>query len=268
MKRFRVLNRFGIGWHIFVCLALVTGRGAVAEPSIVPDGTKISEAKPNGRDAYLTMIRRESEHVGLPSEITDAVVQVESAYNPAAVGSVGEIGLMQIRPETAAMLGYTGGTAGLFDPETNVRFGVMYLKRAWQLAGHDLCRALMKYRAGHGEERMTPLSVRYCQRARQHLASIRSLLGVAAASEKDPDSAESVAAVGTGPTIVAAKRIIHPGAEEVFSKELTLARAQARSRRGLRTDQDSRRFWAAHEARIKLIKERQRSAQLRFHKRI
>jgi hypothetical protein len=78
--------------------------------------------------------------------------------------AVGEVGLMQIRPQTAAMLGYGGDAAGLFEPETNVRFGVAYLARAWELAGGDLCRALMKYRAGWGEERMTPLSVEYSRR--------------------------------------------------------------------------------------------------------
>jgi hypothetical protein len=28
----------------------------------------------------------------------------------------------------------------------------------------------MKYRAGHGEEQMSPLSVEYCRRAREHLS--------------------------------------------------------------------------------------------------
>ena len=83
---------------------------------------------------------------------------------------------MQVRPETAAMLGYQGGATGLFDPETNVRLGVTYLARAWQLANGDVCRALMKYRAGWGEERMTPLSVEYCRRARGHLAALGSPL--------------------------------------------------------------------------------------------
>src|ERR687894_2645738 len=83
---------------------------------------------------------------------------------------------MQVRPETAAMLGHRGGITALFEPETNVRLGVMYLARAWQLADGDLCRALMKYRAGWGEERMTPLSVEYCRRARGDLASIGSPL--------------------------------------------------------------------------------------------
>ena len=57
-----------------------------------------------------------------------------------------------------------------------MRFGVAYLARAWELARGDVCRTLMKYRAGWGEERMTPLSVEYCRRAREHLAAIGSPL--------------------------------------------------------------------------------------------
>src|SRR3954449_4701365 len=50
----------------------------------------------------------------------------------------------------------------------------------------DVCRALMKFRAGWGEERMTPLSVEYCRRARGHLAAIGSPLagGVMPTSEE------------------------------------------------------------------------------------
>src|SRR5215216_3943946 len=72
------------------------------------------------------------------------------------------------------------------DSETNVRLGVAYLARAWQLAKGDVCRALMKYRAGWGEERMTPLSVDYCRRARSHMAALGSPLadGARATSEE------------------------------------------------------------------------------------
>jgi hypothetical protein len=128
------------------------------------------------RSAYLPLLTRLAEMAGLPPDLADAVTRVESAYDPEAVGKVGELGLMQVSPETAAMLGYRGALAGLFEPETNVRYGVAYLSRAWQLAKGDVCRTLMKYRAGWGEERMTPLSVEYCRRARKHLAAIGSPL--------------------------------------------------------------------------------------------
>ena len=132
------------------------------------------------RSSYLALITSEAEQRGLPAALADAIAQVESRYDPKAVGSLGEVGLMQIRPRTAALLGYKGEAAGLAEPETNVRLGVAYLARAWQLANGDVCRALMKYRAGWGEERMTPLSFEYCRRARVHLAAIGSPLADAA----------------------------------------------------------------------------------------
>jgi Transglycosylase SLT domain len=106
---------------------------------------------PIGRGAYLALIVSEADKAGIPPALVDAVVRVESNFEPRALGGVGEIGLMQIRPETAAMLGYRGDLAGLYEPHVNVAFGVRYLAGAWRLAGGNLCRALTKYRAGHGE---------------------------------------------------------------------------------------------------------------------
>jgi hypothetical protein len=96
---------------------------------------------------------------------------------PTAVGSIGEIGLMQVRPKTAALLGFEGSSAELAEPKTNLRYGVGYLAKAWRLAEGDLCRALMKYRAGHGSNRMSALSIEYCRRARQHLAAVGTEIG-------------------------------------------------------------------------------------------
>src|SRR5215204_1411475 len=76
-----------------------------------------------GRAAYLHIVKSEAERTGLPPAVADAVAYVESGYRPTAFGGVGEIGLMQIRPQTAAMLGYKGDTAGLYEPQTNVEFG-------------------------------------------------------------------------------------------------------------------------------------------------
>ena len=51
---------------------------------------------------------------------------------------------------------------------------MIYLAKAWRLAGGDLCRALMKYRAGHGEEIMSARSRIYCNRARNRLVAMNS----------------------------------------------------------------------------------------------
>src|SRR4029450_2086258 len=121
------------------------------------------------RSSYLALITSEAEQRGLPAALADAVAQGGRRAGPQAGGGLGGVGLMQIRPRTAALLGYKGEAIGLAEPETNVRLGVAYLTRAWQLANGDVCRALMKYRAGWGEERMTPLSDEDWRGGRAHL---------------------------------------------------------------------------------------------------
>ncbi len=232
----------------------------------------------SGRRAHLLAVRQEAEQRGLPADVADAVVQVESAYNPYAVGGVGEVGLMQVRPETAAMLGHRGGTTELFDPAVNIKYGVTYLARAWQLAEGDLCRALMKYRAGHGEERMTSLSVEYCRRARGHLAGIGSPLG-AGASPITPAPGETFAA--TAARQRAASRLA-AGASEAGGVPIPPPRDQGRVRLaaldGIKISEEkaremvraqarraaSRKLWAAHDERMRAIASKVKPADLRI----
>lgn len=124
---------------------------------------------PAGPAGYRLLAAIEAKRSGLAPEIADSVMAVESGYNPAAIGDSGEIGLMQILPSTARMLGFTGSNSELAVPATNIHYGVMYLSQAWQLAGGDLCTAVMKYRAGHGETRFSYRSVDYCLAVRGKL---------------------------------------------------------------------------------------------------
>ena len=124
-----------------------------------------------GRDEYRPLIERESRASGVPPALVDAVMAVESGYNPAVVGMDGEIGLMQVLPSTARMLGFNGTAAELAVPEINIHYAAKYLAGAWRLAGEDLCTATMTYRAGHGETRFSSRSVDYCVRVRSHLAA-------------------------------------------------------------------------------------------------
>ena len=138
------------------------------------------------RSAYLPAIAEEAAASGVPPALVDAVVRIESRYDPTAVGSIGEIGLMQVRPKTAALLGFQGTSAELAEPRTNLRYGVGYLAKAWRLADGDLCRALMKYRAGHGSDKMSALSIEYCRRARQHLAAVGIEIGTSTVELAQP----------------------------------------------------------------------------------
>ena len=89
-------------------------------------------------------------------------MRIESNFNPRARGSAGEVGLMQIKPATARMMGYSGSKKGLFDPETNIRYGMKYLAAAHELGGGKTCGTILRYNAGHAATRMNPVSKRYC----------------------------------------------------------------------------------------------------------
>lgn len=124
-----------------------------------------------GRAHYRAIIEKETARTGLPADIAEAVMAVESGFNPAVIGAAGEIGLMQLMPPTARMLGFSGSLSDLAQPEVNIHYGVTYLSQAWRLAGGDLCTAVMKYRAGHAETRFSQLSVNYCLAVRSKLAA-------------------------------------------------------------------------------------------------
>ena len=139
------------------------------------DGAAKKELQPpralDARSLYRALIEKEAAQSGLAPEIAEAVMAVESGYNPGVIGGAGEIGLMQILPSTARMLGFAGTLADLGVPATNIHYGVTYLAEAWRRAGGDLCTAVMKYRAGHGETRFSFLSVNYCIAVRSKLAA-------------------------------------------------------------------------------------------------
>ena len=145
-------------------------------------------ASPSTILAFRLIAHEEARNADLPYDLVDAVMKIESDYRPEMIGGVGEIGLMQIRPATAAMMGFTGTSAGLADPAVNIHYGTTYLGQAWHLANGDVCRTLMKYRAGHGQDTMSALSATYCSRARDHLVSIGSPL----ASRIKPDDLVAV----------------------------------------------------------------------------
>ncbi|MEM5495349.1 transglycosylase SLT domain-containing protein [Hoeflea sp. AS16] len=111
---------------------------------------------------YGKLISSYAKKNGVPEALAHAVISVESNYRPKARGAAGEVGLMQIKPATARMMGYRGSTKGLYNPETNIKYGMLYLAKAHQLGGGTTCGTILKYNAGHGAKRMNPVSKRYC----------------------------------------------------------------------------------------------------------
>ncbi|SUY29229.1 transglycosylase-like protein with SLT domain [Aminobacter aminovorans] len=118
------------------------------------------------RNAFRALAACEAHAKELPTEFALAVMEIESFYDPEARGGDGEVGLMQVMPATARLMGFRGTLDELAEPRTNISLGVRYLAGAFRLAQGDLCTTVMKYRAGHAETRFSALSVHYCLRVR------------------------------------------------------------------------------------------------------
>jgi len=114
--------------------------------------------------AYGGIIDRYATAYGVAPSLARAVIEVESGYNAHKTGHAGEVGLMQIKPSTARMLGYSGSLKQLYSPETNIKWGMKYLGMAQDFGNGTTCGTLLKYNAGHAAKHMNPISAAYCGR--------------------------------------------------------------------------------------------------------
>ncbi|KRE00355.1 hypothetical protein ASE63_09835 [Bosea sp. Root381] len=127
--------------------------------------TRGALAAPAGSEGLKALVAKHAAANGVPFALADAVVRIESRYNPRA-SNAGNYGLMQIRHQTARGMGYSGSAAGLLDAETNARYAMKYLAEAYRLAGGDTCRTVMKYQSGHMATRMSGANRTYCSKVR------------------------------------------------------------------------------------------------------
>jgi soluble lytic murein transglycosylase-like protein len=122
-----------------------------------------------------SIVNHYAADAGIPTALARAVVRVESDWDQSMTGLAGEIGLMQIMPETAREMGFVEPEDNLYDPETNIRWGVRYLAEAWKLAEGDVCQTVLKYNAGHQATKMTQAASDYCARVRDLMTSTASI---------------------------------------------------------------------------------------------
>jgi len=145
---------------------------AKATPKTVKKKTvaKAPAPKKTSSGSYGNLIAKYAKQHGVPVHLARAVVQVESSFRADVTGAAGEVGLMQIKLATARGMGYKGSRQELYNPATNLYWGMKYLGRAYQLAGGTTCGTILKYNAGHGAKKMNRISSRYCGRVKRIIA--------------------------------------------------------------------------------------------------
>ncbi|WP_375642096.1 lytic transglycosylase domain-containing protein [Bartonella sp. CM100XJJH] len=152
---------FDISWTHSVLNVAESGEALVVVASKIPD-------RP-----YEFLIQKLANKYNVPVNLAHAVVKVESNYKAGIKGAAGEIGLMQIKPSTARGLGFNGSVQDLYDPATNLEYGMRYLARAYKLSGGSTCGTILKYNAGHAAKKMNSISAKYCAKVKTYLASLK-----------------------------------------------------------------------------------------------
>lgn len=123
--------------------------------------------------AYDGLIAEHSATHGVRADLVRAVIQAESAFDPAARSIKGAMGLMQLMPATAVAY----GVRNPFDPAENIRAGVAYLKRLLEKYFQKEELALAAYNAGPGAVEKYGGVVPPYRETRNYVAKIQNQAG-------------------------------------------------------------------------------------------
>ena len=95
---------------------------------------------------YIEDIHTISRQYGVSTVLVEAIVLMESGFDPRAVSPRGAGGLMQLMPETASAL----GVLDRFNPRENIRGGVRHLRYLLDRYKGSVVLAVAAYNAGEG----------------------------------------------------------------------------------------------------------------------
>lgn len=100
--------------------------------------------------AYSEMVKKYSAKAGVDPSLAYAVMRAESSFAPLATSPVGARGLMQLMPQTAAMVLHEKKIEPerLYDPELNIRLGTKHLRELIDKYNGNLTAVIASYNAG------------------------------------------------------------------------------------------------------------------------
>lgn len=132
-------------------------RRFVRRPSLPEPGTKLRSFTVPERariDWLQPTVRAASRDHGVPSDLINGIIWVESKFIPSARGRRGPRGLMQLMPRTGRALARELGLRYRpHDPEFNVHVGTFYFARMVRRFDGNLTLALAAYNIGPGTVR-------------------------------------------------------------------------------------------------------------------
>jgi soluble lytic murein transglycosylase-like protein len=129
----------GFGPRRLILLAVT-----VAITTATSAGAESRSAFPGDHRAYSREIAEASARYAVPERLIWAVIRVESGFDHRAVSPKGARGLMQLMPETAAILGVRDS----FDPQQNIHGGTRHLRAMMERFRHNPRLAVAAYNAG------------------------------------------------------------------------------------------------------------------------
>ena len=115
------------------------GAGAAGTPARPARAYSTEAAK-----LFKEHVRAAARYYNLPEALLEAVMAVESNFNPVAMSSKGAAGLMQLMPDTAKDM----YVRDVWSPEENIYGGARYLRVLANQYEGDVTRMLAAYNAG------------------------------------------------------------------------------------------------------------------------
>lgn len=94
------------------------------------------------------LVEKYAQIYNMLASLIHRVIRRDSDYNAAARHGP-YYGLMQILPQTARAMGYTGAPEGLLDAETNLKYAGKYLRGAWLVSHRNQDKAVYWYSHGY-----------------------------------------------------------------------------------------------------------------------
>jgi soluble lytic murein transglycosylase-like protein len=150
-------------------LALPTGEPAEKELS----GKKA--AKVFRRTIIKSRLRTIARELGLAPRLALGMAQVESGFDHGAVSPRGAIGVMQVMPQLAGER-FEVEPEMLFDPEVNIRVGLLHMKYLLDRFNDNLDLSLAAYNAGARRVVLAGYRVPHISETREYVKKVKQAM--------------------------------------------------------------------------------------------